>query len=63
VCDLNTASVEALSELPGVGPALAYDLLLWRPYLTWSEVERVPGFDWEKVETLKASGAELRIPH
>jgi hypothetical protein len=36
--------------------------MLWRPYFDWIEVERVPGFDWEKVAHLRASGAELGGP-
>src|SRR5690606_9313294 len=47
--DLNAATLEELAALPGVGEALAYDLLLWRPYLSWEEVAHVPGFDRARV--------------
>ena len=54
------APVEEIAALPGVGLALALQLTLWRPYVDWLEVERVPGFDWQSVETLRADGAVLR---
>ena len=59
MCNLNTAPIEELAELPGIGAALAYELMLWRPYLDWAEVEHVPGLDWEKVGALRAAGAEI----
>jgi hypothetical protein len=48
--------------LPGVDLRAAYDLLLWRPYLTWEEVTFVPGFDAERVAAMKAAGASVGIP-
>ncbi len=60
MCDLNQATVEALAKLPGVAADDAFELLVWRPYQSWDEVERVPGFDWERVEGLRAAGAVLR---
>ena len=60
--DLNTASLEALQTLPGVDLRAAYDLLLWRPYLTWEEVGFVPGFDDAKVATLRQAGARVGLP-
>lgn len=60
-CDLNTASLEDLACLPGVG-LLAYELQAWRPFLDWSEVERVPGLDATKVHAIRAAGATLKMP-
>ncbi len=59
MCDLNTAPVEEIAALPGVDIRLAYDLALWRPYLSWDEVERVPGLDELAVAALREAGAEL----
>lgn len=61
--DLNAASLDELAALPGVGDVLAYDLLLWRPYLSWEEVAGVPGFDRERVGLLRRSGARVGLPN
>lgn len=58
--DLNTASVEAMAKL--VGLDRAYDLLLWRPYLDWSELGAVPGFDPALIAKLKTAGARIKLP-
>jgi DNA uptake protein ComE-like DNA-binding protein len=60
--DLNTASLEALQTLPGVDLRAAYDLLLWRPYLTWEEVAFVPGFDPVRAGALRDAGARVGVP-
>jgi DNA uptake protein ComE-like DNA-binding protein len=60
--DLNAASLEQLAALPGVGEALAYDLLLWRPYMSWEEVALVPGFDPRRAEVLRRAGARVGLP-
>ncbi len=60
-CDLNSAPLEELACLPGVG-LLAYELQAWRPFLDWSEVERVPGLDASTVRSMRAAGATLRVP-
>ena len=57
--NLNAASVDELKTLPGVDASGAYDLLLWRPYMTWEEVALVPGFDEDRAQELKAAGATL----
>jgi DNA uptake protein ComE-like DNA-binding protein len=60
--DLNAASFEELSRLPGVGPQRARQLALWRPYLTWDQVASIPGFDDVDVEALRAFGVVLGEP-
>lgn len=60
--DLNAASAEELATLPTVGLAAAYDLILYRPYLTWEEVEYAPGFDRARVGDLRRAGATLGAP-
>lgn len=60
--DLNSASLDELQTLPDVDLRAAYDLLLWRPYLTWEEVAYVPGFDPPRIEQLKAAGASVGLP-
>jgi hypothetical protein len=58
--DLNTASVEVMAKL--VGLERAWDLALWRPFLSWEEVALTPGFDPAQVEALKAAGATVKLP-
>jgi DNA uptake protein ComE-like DNA-binding protein len=60
--DLNTASAEELASLPTLGLAAAYDLILYRPYLNWEEVEFAPGFDRARVRELRTAGATLGPP-
>jgi DNA uptake protein ComE-like DNA-binding protein len=60
--DLNRASAEELAALPTLGLAAAYDLILYRPYLSWEEVEFAPGFDRPRVRELRAAGATLGTP-
>lgn len=61
MCELNTATVEQLAALPRVG-LRAYELMLWRPFLNWKEVERVPGFDRVTVQAIRRAGASLWVP-
>jgi hypothetical protein len=58
--DLNTASLPAMAKV--VGLPLAYDLMLWRPYLCWEEVAEVPGCDSARLAALKAAGAQVKLP-
>jgi DNA uptake protein ComE-like DNA-binding protein len=60
--DLNRASAEELANLPTLGLAAAYDLILYRPYLSWEEVEFAPGFDRARVRELRTAGATLGPP-
>jgi hypothetical protein len=60
--DLNAAPAEELASLPTVGLAAAYDLILYRPYLNWEEVEFVPGFDIARAAEIRAGGASLGPP-
>lgn len=60
--DLNSASLEELQTLPGVDLRSAYDLLLWRPYLSWEEVAFVPGFDRPRIDEIRTAGAEVGLP-
>lgn len=58
--DLNSASLQTIAKL--VGLDRAFDLYLWRPYLSWEEVAAVPGFDPARVERMRAAGARLKFP-
>jgi hypothetical protein len=58
--DLNTASIPAMAKLVGLDGAR--DLFLWRPFLSWADVERVPGLTAEQVEELRRKGAHVKLP-
>jgi DNA uptake protein ComE-like DNA-binding protein len=60
--DLNSASLQELAALPGVGPQGAYELTLWRPFLTWDQVASLPGLEVLDVAALRAAGAVIGPP-
>lgn len=51
--DLNTAGLEALTTLPGVGPALAERLMQARPFTSLDDLGRVNGFSRAVIERLQ----------
>jgi DNA uptake protein ComE-like DNA-binding protein len=60
--DLNRATLDELLELPDIDHAKAYDIVLWRPYLSWAELEGAPSLTHEDVDRLRASGAHVGLP-
>jgi DNA uptake protein ComE-like DNA-binding protein len=57
--DLNHATVEELASLPMIGKSRAEQLVKARPFRSWEDVEKVPGFSKGLVDDLKSGGAEL----
>lgn len=51
--DLNTATVEELLLLPGVGPARAREILAHRPYRRVEDLLKVPGIGVKTLERLR----------
>lgn len=61
VIDLNTATLEQLAALPGMGWAEACELALWRPYEAWSDLD-IPALACIDVGLLWSSGAVILPP-
>lgn len=57
--DLNTVSEQELADLPMVGPERAKDLVAHRPFESWDDVRKVPGFSVGMIDDLKSGGAVI----
>jgi hypothetical protein len=57
--DLNTANREQLEQVGGLKGKRSEDLISHRPFNSWGDVEKVPGFSQKMVEDLKSAGATL----
>ena len=51
--DVNSADSETLQTLPGVGPAIAQNIIDGRPYHKLADLEKVKGLGKAKVDALK----------
>lgn len=57
--DLNTASEDELAQVPQIGRESARSLIDHRPFHSWADVDRVPGFSGGMVENIRQSGGTL----
>jgi competence ComEA-like helix-hairpin-helix protein len=54
IININSASVEELQYLPGIGPALAKDIVKGRPYKTSEDLKHVKGIGEKTYEKMQA---------
>lgn len=59
IVDLNDAPEHELADLPMVGAERAKALIAHRPFRSWEDVQRVPGFSKGMVDDLKSGGAQI----
>ncbi len=57
--DLNTASVEELENVGGLGYERARRIVDGRPFRDWDELKKLPGFSDKLIEDLRTAGATL----
>jgi DNA uptake protein ComE-like DNA-binding protein len=57
--DINTASIDELTQLPMIDEQRAHTLAEQRPFHDWFEVDELPGFTPRLVEDLQQEGAYL----
>jgi competence ComEA-like helix-hairpin-helix protein len=51
--NLNNASVDEISRLPGMDYDKAQTIVQHRPFRSWDDLKRVEGFDESKINNLK----------
>jgi competence ComEA-like helix-hairpin-helix protein len=51
--DINNASKETIELLPGVGPKLAQEIILARPYRTIDDLDKVKGIGPKKLQQIR----------
>ena len=57
--DINTASIDELTQFPVIDEKLAQTLVRQRPFHDWLEIDGLPGFNPRLVEHLQQEGAYL----
>lgn len=61
--NLNTASVEELKGIPGLGEDKARQLVNYRekngPFESWEDLSDIPGFSDNQIEALKKAEVEI----
>jgi len=59
IVDLNTAPEREIADLPVIGAERAKALRAARPFKSWQDVEKLPGFGPGMIDDLKSGGAQI----
>jgi hypothetical protein len=60
MCNLNTATLDEIANLPGISPKLACEAKLWAPHASsWSELESYLEGGHDAVRAFMAVGAVI----
>jgi DNA uptake protein ComE-like DNA-binding protein len=57
--DLNSASLDQLEHIPGVDEQRAHEIIDHRPYNSFEDVRKVPGFSDDVIQNLKSYNADV----
>ncbi len=57
--DLNKASMDELSRIRMVGKLRAQRIIDFRPYKSWDDVAKIPGFSSGMLSGLRKSGVQV----
>lgn len=61
--NLNTVSLEELSNMPMVGDQRAQSIIKYRdehgPFMSWEDLDNIPGFSKDMVQDLKKAGVTI----
>ena len=60
--DLNSATEEQLAALSALGPRMAEIIVRNRPFDSWAELRRIPGFSAGIILELQSGGTRLGEP-
>ena len=57
--DVNTAGLEELKKVGGLGEERARRIIDERPFNDWEDLKRIPGFSDKLIEDLREAGATV----
>jgi DNA uptake protein ComE-like DNA-binding protein len=59
IVDLNTATVDQIANVPGIGPRIAEAIVGQRPLRGWDDVKGLPGVSQGLIKQLRNGGVRI----